>query len=883
MRSLHRIFNLYSGEGRLALLFVLLTFLWSFGAYLGLILSEGMFLQRVGAHALPVAYLSVASLLFPVSLAFLWALNKFSVRRIFLSALLLGILTFATFLFLLTVTPLAHSPNFWFAFKLFGWVFPVTMTTCFWAFVDQYYGLQDAKRLFCLFNSATFLGDACGGVAISLGIDTVGLHGLLIGILLLLGSTLPIIFAISKRMSPIPEEETMEAQRVAPTSLKKLILSILRSRFTLFLILSYFVIQLLAIIAEYNTMETFSHFFAQAPREGRYALTEFVGKCSAFVSLGNLLFGLFIYSRLVKRIGTHNLILFSPLCFLLLFLLWPNREVLSFALFGLIAREGIVYSFDDNNFNLLIHGVPPRIRSRVRVAMDSFFEPSGMFLSALLLLFWPEQSKGVGLALACLGLTAVYFLRRHHFKAMLSNLEENTIRFDRRAEEFLQGLSKKERRRSLFVLFSTLKNSDESLQLFAYESLLKMEEPKLLSRILQQSNRLTLPGKLEFIELLASNSFAAHPLVIEHLERWRRILPHPPLRGAIHLYFVQQRILPYTFLSDIESDHLPLRGAALAALEESPHKQEAIHQLLLSSREEEQLMGVKLLRLEPLSSSISLLLPFLESSSLLLARQAAASLALCAGEESAAYTPQILERLLAASDSAVRLSCLEALGRMRDVLSLERLLLASSHLRPNEAKLVETLAVRMGEEMAPIVLSILKSTDHPIACRLLAGKVVGRIDRKELQSYLHKIVSAEAERASFYDYHSTQSTKPFLKNALFVEFQAVTDFIVQLIGVASCLEDGELLAHSLRSKNPKIYGQAVETLSKSTEPRIFLLLQPLIDRRPREEKLAFYSKHYSPLSLEQLLQKLQNRPSTIDRLIARSQQAQEVPTDALSH
>jgi hypothetical protein len=106
--------------------------------------------------------------------------------------------------------------------------------------------------------------------------------------------------------------------------------------------------------------------------------------------------------------------------------------------------------------------------------------------------------------------------------------------------------------------------------------------------------------------------------------------------------------------------------------------------------------------------------------------------------------------------------------------------------------------------------------------RLLAGKILGKKDRKALQRRLVVIVSREIERAYFYFYHAQMIQRQvpeydltILQQALSTSYHSIIDFIIQLLGVAGSLEECEVLSHTLRSQNRKIRAQAVESLEKN--------------------------------------------------------------------
>ena len=161
-KFIRKVFNLYPGEEKNALLFSILAFFWAIGAYCGVTLSDGMFLEHVGAKELPKAYLLTALTLFGLALIIIYAFNHFNAFKLYLATLSLGIIGFLATFFYLTIFK-EHSIHFWLFFKVFCNMLMVILSTSYWLFLDQYFNLQNAKRFYSLFNSSIFLGNAIGG------------------------------------------------------------------------------------------------------------------------------------------------------------------------------------------------------------------------------------------------------------------------------------------------------------------------------------------------------------------------------------------------------------------------------------------------------------------------------------------------------------------------------------------------------------------------------------------------------------------------------------------------------------------------------------------------------------------------------------------------
>lgn len=884
-RTFRLLFNLYPGEWKKASFFIILGLFWSIGGYGIFTLSEGLFLENVGGDSLPQAYLVIAASMCSLSAILLIALNRLSIRHLLFALLCFWVAASFTFAFLFP----SDSQLFWYLFKVTGWMTPLSTYIVFWAFVDHYFDLQDGKRFFCLLNSVTFLGDALGGGMVSFLLKLLGVKFLLLLFTAFLIGSFPFLMLVTRRVKPLLEEHTESIDATSQVDFRNFLKTLFQSRFTLYLLLFYFAMQVLAIVTEFNYMSGFERAFSYAEE---HTVTEFIGTCSMWISLGNMIFGMVVYSRLVKKIGVNNLIVVAPTFFLAIFLFWSFKEALSLAIMGMVAREGMIYALDDNNLNLLISGVPTKIKNQIRISVESFFEPIGMFSGALFLLAFNQKAHILGLILSLFTLVVVIFLRTHYARAIFRNLVASAIRFEKKAADWIAQFSKKERKHVQFLLLLKLKNPSEKEQLLAYEYLLKIEDEKVLPRLLNHLGKLSLPGKLTVIELFSESKWAKESIVLERLERWRRVMPHPAIKSAIHFYFARHGLIrPEKVMHDLHSEHLGLRSAAILTLKTTPHAaqfpsfyslaSEKLRMLLNSKIEKEICSGLKILGLEKDPNNTEVLFSYLKHPSLLVNREAAAALARVAHPQKKEYAPQLIARLPYKRDPAVRLSCLAALGRFIDSEMVKPLILVTQHFRPNERKIVEEIAIGMGKPLSKTLLALTCEINAPDRCRLLAGKILGKLDRKLLKQHLASIVRVDIQRAYFYFYHASEIQKQVpehdlsvLTKALHTGYDAIIDFIIQILGVAGSIEESDVLSHTLRSPNRKIRAQAIESLEKTCEPQIYVLIEPLIDERHPEEKIRHYLKNGGiPYNLNQLLDAMQHSPTLADQIVSISLKA----------
>lgn len=892
---LQRVFNIYPAEKKRAFSFAFLGFIWALGATCGMKFADALFLLHVGAESLPQAYTLIACGMLGLASVLLYSFHHFSSYRIYLTTLQFGLVFYLCMLGFIYLQIGTESYWLWFALKLGGFYQFAVLMTCYWTFIDQYHHIQDAKRLYSLFTSMIFLGSGTTGMLMNSGL--LDLQHLIFLILTLLCFTFFWVKKIARDIPHVCHEDSEIGGRVYETEnyFKFFFRSILSSRFTLLLMLSNLLIYLLLVITEYNYMFTFENYFAGEPDstlgEGTEAnLTRFLGQNLAIVSVCNLVFGLFIYSRMIRRFGIGSVLLITPILLIIAFTGWSLSPSLLFPLIGFFVVEGTLYVIDDSNFNLLLNAVPTKLKYKIRVSIESFFEPIGVLISAILLSFFQNQSKVLGLILAICSFCVALALSATYLKALFFNLYANAIHFQRSISDRISKMSGKQKKAAESRLLGIFKIGDEQAQLFAFEGLLAFEDSSILKKLLSYASELKISTKIKLVNLFEQSAFAKNDLVLDTLQEWIQTDFDQQLQGTVYFYLAKQGLLhPEKMIGDLKNSDILLQGAAIIALKKSlaylPPTKAAYNQtlaaqhlkILLDSHHQEELcMGLYILGIDGDGHDIDILISYLSHPSLPVARAAANSLEKTHMLDSIRQAPLIIEQLDQVSDNEVRLSCLKALEQINDSSLVDDLIRASLHFRPSERRLTEKVISKMGLRTVPTLLSITRDTRTPDRSRLLAGRTLGRLALPQLHANLSEIVQQEINRAYFYFYHShtVQAMNPsidtsILQDVLMTGYHSVLDFIIQILGVAGEVEDEELLSRSLRSRNPKLRSQVVEALEKTCEPHIFRLLQPLVDDIPFEDKIRAYEKGgHRPLSFNDLLDIMNDSSAEIDRIIS---------------
>lgn len=416
-----KLFNIHAGEEKSALLFALLGFLWSFGVTSGWKFADAFFLLHVGAEALPMVYRLTAISLILLAAFLMYIFHFVSIQRIFAMILFSGIVFYSIAAFCLSKHIGVDSNWIWYALRIYGTLFFAIVMTCFWTFVDRFFLFKDAKRLYSLFSSTIFVGIGATGITMRSG--WLNEYQMIAMVITILAASIGLITFICKNVKAIEQEPpTSESEaRLQSATWKQQVRAILSSPFTILLMTGNFLTYVLLVLVEYNYMSSFEAAFQFS---GETDLQQFLGKWISVVSITNLVIGLFIYSRLIQRFGIGSLVVCTPILLLATFSGWSISESLLFPIMGLFVAEGTLYVIDDSNFNLLLNTLPIHLKYKIRLVIESFFEPIGMLVSSMLLSVTWLDSKTMGLILSGCLLSVALLLKAHTFKGFYLNLRE---------------------------------------------------------------------------------------------------------------------------------------------------------------------------------------------------------------------------------------------------------------------------------------------------------------------------------------------------------------------------------------------------------------------------------------------------------------------------
>lgn len=871
MKYLRRALRLYPEEIGKTLQFALLSLLWSFAASGAVTFFDGLFLEVIGANWLPRAYGFVSLGLMVVSLLLFKGLQKVSLARLFFS-----VQSVVGTIFLLgfgLITLCSSQTFFWlFGLKVFATVAYASLSITYWSFIDQYYDLQDAKRIYTLVMAAIFLGAIASGTYIFELSAIFGIQGMLLSFIIAISAAAMLTLHINRAQLPV-HDELEELPGARSYSISSWALQITGSAFALFLIANNILAQLLWNVSEFNYLSSFSAALAMQPT---YKLTAFLGKVKAWISSGNVIFMLFFYSRLIHRIGLNRAVIIPYLLFAALYLIWSSAPSFFVAIAGIIAVEGVLFTIEDNNFNLLLGIIPAKVKRSLRVFIEAFVEPLGILIAAGLLTF-ESQAVFTGLVIALISVVIAYGLKRSYTWAILDNLRSKSLGLTRRADQILSSLSKRERR-SLIGQSSR----GELPPLFALQACLAINNLEAASRVLTHFPKFTETEQSAILRLLLSLDLAEKQPLMTACCKLAQEHTQPELQILLAL---SDKLNETEALNLIDRSDPRLQAAGILALEKAKGSHAlseaytlrsmgafALQRLLSSSDPEALSMGLLAQGYMEHTGDLELMLPYLAHTSPAVQLAAAQSMRRLIQPGNIKIAKALIENLNTAKAQEVRLELIDAIVKVLNAKLALPFVRAAMRLRPIERRAAIT-ALSSGAISAETLLALTANTTLDHRARLLCGKALAKLNIKLLRRELRAIITPVIEQAQAYFWHAhhiKESSDPNLclvAECMEGSFHHLIDFAIGLLAASGSIEESELITHSLRSHNEKTHSHGVETVEKTCDKQIFRLLEPLIDDRPKSDKIRRLPSLKSE-NIEALLTRLERSALIVDRLIA---------------
>ncbi len=413
--------DLHPGEGAICLLLFFLHFLLLACQYASKTLRQASFIDEIGATRLPLVYLAVPLVAFPLlALHGRWV-ARWSTGRLMATSCLLAGGSFIVFWWWMG----KPSPTSSLAFYLWTSVVGLILVSQMWTLASCRLDPRQAKRLFSFIGAGGILGSIAGGQMAHLASRFAEPRTVLLAasgalVLAALALALPIARAS-------PAEKRDEAKTAAtPDRIhgKQGGFSLLRRSPYLRLVAA--LVLLSSMVAQVVDLQF--NWAIEASTNSLQERASLIGNFYSLMGLAALIFQMLLTSRIHRRLGIGFALRLPPVVNgvgTLLFLAAALFQPLLLPAVAMlkIGENGLRYSLDQVNRELLFLPLPRRDRAVAKAFIDVFVQRSAKGLAALGLLTvtfgWLSVPTTVlfSLAFLLLWLVLIAPIRRHYIHA----------------------------------------------------------------------------------------------------------------------------------------------------------------------------------------------------------------------------------------------------------------------------------------------------------------------------------------------------------------------------------------------------------------------------------------------------------------------------------
>lgn len=339
---------------------------------------NSLFLSKLGADKLPVAFLLVAVFAIITSLVYSRKLKKMSLNKIISWTIVFSIGIFFLFWLLLRLDVLEG----WVLYLFYIWVsiFAVLSASQFWILANIVFNAREAKRLFGFIGAGAIAGGIFGGYLTSVLVYIISSENLLLVSILLLSFCIPITKRIWKTnvaniKTPFIEKNNLNGFDDHPFKLIK------KSKHLTYLASIICVSVIVAKLVDYQFSAIASHEITDPD-----SLTAFFGFWFSNMNLVSLFIQLFLTRKVVGVFGVGTSLFLLPIGILLGAVAIFFVPELWTAIFLRINEGSLKQSVNKAGVELLALPIPAEIKSQTKSFIDVVVDSIASGLGGIMLL-----------------------------------------------------------------------------------------------------------------------------------------------------------------------------------------------------------------------------------------------------------------------------------------------------------------------------------------------------------------------------------------------------------------------------------------------------------------------------------------------------------------
>lgn len=730
----------------------------------------------------------------------------------------------------------------------------------------DFYDTRTSKRILPLLGTSRLLGFAVGSFAISLAVDTFGIarsedffNYWALTLFVVLG-----MMWVLPRLMGDPKPQWPEASGGYLDSIGEGFAYIGRSRYLLWMTISAVLMN-----AQIALFEIFATQLAETALNSTEEVTSFFAMLDGFFSVILLLVQLFIFPRLLKRIGLGNMNLVYPLTsfgvggaiVLGLTTTLPRALTLITAAAAYIDIETFRRVFRTPINGLLVNAVPSYMKGRARSVINGIISPfANIFIGAATLL---DTIPGTEITstqiflvlvplISALYAYSAFVLRREYGREMLNLLKDEDyaalLNRDYELDAAPEMLSELQQR---------LNDSDDpEFKQFVATVLLEVGGDDAVPYVVEAAQQSTPEAQRLLLQTLYESEATAPELrqfYSEHISSEDPEMRRIALMGLMTQTQPGQEIR-YVIANDHIHDPDPeVRAQMIVALLESEkpaHRDKA--QRVLRAMQQDGHAEVREAAVHALASlndvgQIEQLVWFLDDESDDVREAATIAIAnLWQDQMPAKITQLILNREKMLLDDAVervRRAELAILGRIGNEVAIRSLTRALVDRSPEIRKAARDALLEMGKAAVPSLLAASSAEDRSLRAQALI--VLHGIEGKRYNDDLLHMVLETLDEV-YLNYGNIAALDHCLEYPSFGvlrahytdENQALLEEVFQLLGARHSTEKIHTIVETLHSDNSRTRINAVEALESLTTPELAQLVGSVYDPTSTPQSLA---------------------------------------------
>lgn len=854
IRSLNRLFNIRTREWPRFLILYLMAFLFIAGSTWGELNVQSSFLFKVGVENLPKVLVANAILSIIAIAIYTPFVDRVTNDKLLIAISIIGATAIAIGYTLLN---LGLSNIAYPLLYLLSLVVRQTFNLQWWTYVNSFYDTRSAKRIIPLLATAARIAVIVAGQTISFLNTALPSSSNLI--LVWAGALLAVAFGawLMPRLLREKKEEQLGYATFAPLSPDSRRPSFIRnvregyryvsqSPFLRWMALSTLFVMLLLALIEYHT----SHIFTLPGNfESGEELSSYLGRLSSWSSLILLPFQLFLFSRLVGRMGLGNANLIFPAGTLAICGALIGRPQVSTAAMGYLDRKVFRTVFRNPTDNLLYNAVPLSVKGRARAFIGGLIAPLGSLVGGGLLLLLPLAPVEWFLA-ALIGASTIAYaisalvVRKRYSQALITMLEQEDFSFLLSSASELAVTDSA----TLNWLTKKLEESDSNdFTIFVAKLVSEVggsETVPILGQVAREGDARTRARIIDILMAADLRGVVLSQLYTEFLNDSDGRVRRSAIAGLEQLIGPESEQFLEQALDLLPDPDIDVRAQVIPPLVQSgdffylASAIQALSQLVQNETPDLRARGVRVLGQVGDVRFIRNLTPYLDDPDSQVRLEAVVAIESLSRDgipdQIAAPLLKHLPRLLNDPIERVRQVAITILERAGAEEARQTLALFLTDPSPQIREAAVEALVRIGKPVAATLTPALEASDPQL--RKMATVVLSRIDREKFGDLIKARIN-DSLLAIYRNHSRLEALSPYtdypsisvLQSMLHEQNRQLADEIFYLLAAIHDPDAVDVISDSLDNESARVRANAVEALESLTTPQMAGLVAPLFN------------------------------------------------------